>query len=219
MRYLMIIGLLTFHISSNAQATEVSDKEALDKLEAIYNEYNAHKAHKFDFDITIEYPEREGEKYSGSLIEEKNKFVLDSEDRQIINDGSTVWVYYKERNEVEINDAEEGEDSGFMKPADIFDLYKSDEYIFAISNYFFENGQNCTQIECKPLDRNSEYGKIRLTISDKTNSLLRAQVFYKNGTRLKMALTEHIKGYDITSTTFKFDESTYEGIHVEDLRF
>ena len=138
MRYLFIIGLLTFHTATYAQVTEVSDKEALDKLEAIYNEYNAHPAHKFDFDIAIEYPEREPERYSGSLIEEKNKFLLDSDDRQIINDGTTVWVFHKKRNEVEINDAEEGEDSGFLKPADIFDLYKSDEYIYALGNYVVE---------------------------------------------------------------------------------
>ena len=82
-----------------------------------------------------------------------------------------------------------------------------------------ENGQNCTQIECKPLDRNSEYSKIRLTIGDKSNSILNAQIFNKNGTRLKIDLKDHIKGYDITSTTFTFDEGVHEGIHVEDLRF
>ncbi len=219
MRYILITVSLMLNGLIYGQATETSDQEALDKLEVIYNEYNAHAAHRFDFNISLEYPEREGEKFSGSLIEEDNKFVLDSEDRLIINDETTVWVYHKERNEVEITDAEEGEDSGFMKPQDIFDLYTSDDYIFAISNYFFEQGQNCTQIECKPLDRNSEYGKIRLTLGDKSKSILRAQVFYKNGTRLKMDLKDHIKGYDVSSSTFTFDEGQYEGVHVEDLRF
>ncbi len=218
MRYIIVLLILSAY-HSTAQDMEVSDQKAIDVLESIYNEYKSHSAHRFEFDMTIEYAEREGEVYSGSLIESGDKFNLDTEDRQIISDATTVWVYHKNRNEVEINDAEQDEDSGFLTPADVFELFKSDEYIFAISNYFFENGQNCTQIECKPKDRSSEYSKIRLTVVDKSKSILRAKIFYKDGTRIKMDLNKHEKAYVTKSSTFMFDPADHADIHVEDLRF
>jgi len=218
MRYI-IVFLLFSVFQSTAQDSDVSDQKAIDKLESIYINYKSYDTHKYEFDMTIQYPEREGETISGSLIEDGNRFSLDTKERQIISDAMTVWVFHKERNEVEINDAEEDEDSGFLTPADVFELYKSDEYIFAISNYLFENGQNCTQIECKPKNRSSEYGKIRLTLGDKSKSILKAQVFYKDGTRIKMDLNNHVKGFVITPTTFKFDPADHDGVHVEDLRF
>jgi outer membrane lipoprotein-sorting protein len=218
MRILLFVLLIT-HYSVNSQNTEVSDVEALELLENIHTEYQSYDTHRFVFDMTVKYPEKEGDSYSGTLIQGGDKFSLDMEDRQIISDTETIWVFHKNRNEVELNDADFGEDSGILTPSDIFQLYKSDKYLFAIGNYVTVNGHSGTEIECKPLDRNSEYSKIRLVVSQKTKSMASAILFYKDGSRLTMDLKEHNKGYTVTDAHFTFDASLHPGVTIEDLRF
>lgn len=196
-----------------------SDEKALDILEYIHDDYYSYDSHRFDFNVAIEYPEHEGENFEGSLIQKGDNFALDIKDRQIISDNTTVWVYHKKRNEVEINDAEPDDTSDILTPSAIIDLYTSDDYVFVISNYIFEKGENVTQIECKPTDRESEYSKIRLTVSDKSQAIRRIKVFYKDGTRMTMTLDKHEKDYATTAATFSFDESQYPGVYKEDLRF
>jgi len=218
MRILLFVLLVT-HYTANSQNTEVSDVEALELLENIHIEYQSYDTHRFAFDMKVKYPEKEGDSYSGTLIQGGDKFSLDMEDRQIISDTETIWVFHKNRNEVELNDADFGEDSGILTPSDIFQLYKSDKYLFALGNYVTVNGQNGTEIECKPLDRNSEYSKIRLIVSQKTKSIASAKLFYKDGSSLTMDLKEHNKGYKVTDAHFTFDANLHPGVTIEDLRF
>lgn len=218
MRILLFVLFIT-HYTANSQISEVSDVEALELLENIHTEYQSYDTHRFVFDMTIKYPEKEGDSYSGTLIQGGDKFSLDMGDRQIISDTETIWVFHKNRNEVELNDADFGEDSGILTPSDIFQLYKSDKYLFALGNYVTVNGQGATEVECKPLDRNSEYSKIRLIVSQKTNTIASAKLFYKDGSRLIMDLKEHNKGYTVTASNFTFDENLHPGVTIEDLRF
>ena len=220
----LLIFLFTFSsFSLSAQIAkadiEKSDAQALSILEKMKTDYDSYLSHRFNFDVEIEYAEHEGENFSGSLIQAGDKFSLDLKDRNIISDTEIVWVYLKDRNELQINDAEFDEDSDLMTPSDIFNLYNSDKFVFAISHNGQENGKAITQIECKSLDKDSEYSKIRLTISDSDFKPLRAKLFYKDGTRLTMKVVDHEKGFTTTASTFTFDESKYEGIMVEDLRF
>ena len=207
------------NLPSDMPTDQGSDVMALDILDAVHKDYHSVDSHRFDFSIGMEYPEHEGENFNGTLIQKGEQFSLDVKDRKIISDNTTVWVYHKKRNEVEINDAEPGDTGDIMTPSKIIDLYKSDDYIFVISNYIFEKGEDVTQIECKPTDRASEYSKIRLTIADKSKAIRRVKVFYKDGTRMTMILDKHQKGYSTDAATFGFDESQHEGVHVEDLRF
>lgn len=222
MRFIILIfTFLSFTLSAQTTYTSAgeSDSKALEILETIKKDYDSHPTHKFNFNIDIEYSEHEGEQFSGSLIQEGDKFSLDLGDRNIISDSETVWVYLKDRNEVQINDADFDEDSELMTPSDIFNLYNSDKYIFAVSNNGHENGESITQIECKSTDDDSEYSKIRLTIKDSGNEPVRAKLFFKDGSRLTMVVTDHVKSYSIPAGAFSFDTDNYADVTIEDLRF
>ena len=212
---LLLLGSQAFF----AQSTELSDEAALKILESIQKEYESYVSHKFDFDVLMEYPGQEGEQMKGSLMQKGDMFNLDVSDRNIISDMETVWVYLKDRNTVEINDADFEDETNIMSPSYLFDLYHSDEYVFAVSSNSYEEGKAITQIECKPKDDESEYSKLRLTIEDKSNDVKRVKLFYKDGSRMTMKILAHAKGYAVTDSDFSFDPSKYEGIIEEDLRF
>ena len=118
-----------------------------------------------------------------------------------------------------INDADFGQDGEYMSPNTIFNLYKSDEFVFAIFQQSYENGKAITQIECKPRDPDSEYSKMRLTVEDHINAVKRFKIFAKDGSRFTMILNFHKKDVKLEEGTFRFDPEQYDDIIIEDLRF
>ncbi|MGA0257822.1 MAG: LolA family protein [Saprospiraceae bacterium] len=204
---------------SSGDSNELSDQQARDILEKIMDDYESHNSHHISFDLKIELPGEAPQTKEGSLIQSGEKFELDIDDKLIISDDETVWLYLKNDNEVQINDADFGQDGEYMSPNTIFNLYKSDEFVFAIFQQSYENGKAITQIECKPRDPDSEYSKMRLTVEDHINAVKRFKIFAKDGSRFTMILNFHKKDVKLEEGTFRFDPEQYEDIIIEDLRF
>ncbi len=201
------------------EANADSDPKAVKMLEQIKDNFFKSPGHQIDFSLEMEFPGHATETQDGNLIQSREKFVLDMADRKIISDNTTVWMYIKEMNEVQINDMEVSETTDFMTPSDIFNLYQSKEFVFAILNYGQEEGKAITQIECKPLSEESDYSKMRLTVSDDDLSVKRLKIFSKDGSRYTMHIKSHNSDYKVNKDTFTFDPADYEGVYVEDLRF
>ncbi len=220
---LSLIFLLLLNLGLNSQSSDqyldASDPEALKILEEIKSDFDNHRSHKISFNLAMEFPGEPMQSHSGTLIQAGDKFELDIDNRLVISDNQTVWLYLKDRNELQINDADFGEDGAYMSPNTIFNLYKSDEFIFALTGQFVEDGTAVSQIECKPLDPDSEYSKMRLTVEDKSNRVIRFKIFSKDGSRMTMNMKAHEKNIPLATTAFNFDVSKYPDIIVEDLRF
>jgi len=211
--------LLSFNLFGQYESSNDSDPKAVELLEQIKeNFYNA-PGHLIDFSLVMEFPGQAMETQSGNLVQSKEKFILDMPGQKIICDNETVWMYLKDMNEVQINDMEISEATDFMSPSDLFNLHKSKDFVFAIMNYGSEEGKAITQIECKPLSEDSEYSKMRLTITDKDLGIKRLKIFSKDGSRFTMHIKSHDPDYALDTDTFTFDEANFPGVHVEDLRF
>ena len=196
-----------------------SDPQAMKILTQISDRYKDKTAHKIAFSLEIELPAQGKETKKGSLLQQGDNFVLEMDGRKIISDGETVWMYMADLNEVQINDADFEDAGEFTSPSDIFDLHNSGDYVFAVSNQFAEDGEAITQIEGKPLDEESDYSKMRLTVVDKGLSVKRLKIFSKDGSRFTMNILKHNNSWKPETGTFGFDASKYEGVHIEDLRF
>lgn len=218
--FFLSFGITECWAQSQYATAEDSDPKAIEMLKEIGNQYDNAKVHLIDFALDIELPGQATETQKGELIQDGEKFILDMGERKIISDSETVWMYLKELNEVQINDADFDEVGGeFNSPSDIFNLYDSKEFVFAISSRFQEEGKDITQIEAKPLDTESDYSKMRLTLRDKGLEVQRLKIFYKDGSRFTMHIKEHNENYKLGADGFSFDASKYPDVHVEDLRF
>ena len=71
-----------------------------------------------------------------------------------------------------VDDFEE-EDEDFLSPKDLLRIYEKEDFIFGLTNDGFENGVAIQQVEFKPIDKDSEYAKMRLTIDKKKNQIIR----------------------------------------------
>ena len=171
-----------------------------------------------DFELELELPEQETEIQNGSVIQQGEKYKLDIEDRAIYSNGEAVWLHLKRNNEVQINDPEMDEDSGLMSPKDMLQLYESGEFEYAITAEPLLNGKKNTQIDFKPMDRDSEFSKMSLFVDKKSKKMSQMKVFSKDGSRYTLKIIDIRANMNYSPEIFAFDESKYPGIHVEDLR-
>ncbi len=220
MRYLWILlfALAPFLMEAQPGGSEESDAEALRVIGAITEKYKAYDNIRVEFEMDIEMPGRGSEKQRGIFLQKGDQFKIDLDNQQITSDNTTIWVYLKDLNEVQINDADFEEDSDFLSPSAILERINSREFISFYTGEIRENNTTFRQLEFKPVDRTSEYAKMRLTVGLK-NDIKRLKVFSKDGSRVTMHILDLQPNVTLGADAFKFDPSLYEGILVEDLRF
>lgn len=218
----ILVILLTFLFVnvSLAQVSETSDPAAKAILEKLRNKYEAYKTVEADFNLTIEIPEEDKEVQTGNLAQDGEKYRLSLDNQAIYSDGKTLWLYLKSNNEVQINNVEdfEEEDEDFLSPKDLLRIYEQENFIYGLTNEGYEKGVAIQQIEFKPIDKDSEYAKMRLTIDKKKNQIMRIKAFAVDGARYTMDVTKFKPNLAYKSSDFIFNEKNYPGIHVEDLR-
>jgi len=223
MKNLTLLILCSFFaFSSFAQDndfTTESDPKATALLKKISEEYKALKSMEVNFSLTIEIPEADVEIQEGKMVQQGDKYRMEMGGREIISNGNKLWLYMEDRNEVQINDIDEDEDAeSIMSPNDLFNMYEKGEYIYALSTEFTEAGKTVQQIEFKPVDKYSEYTKLRLTIEKKGSKVKRMKVFGKDGSRYTLTIDKLLKNKEFAETFFVFNKSEYPaGVRVNDL--
>jgi len=210
--------VVTFGFSQTMTSAEESDpaaKKILDKLKA---EYDTYKSMEVNFELVLELPQQEAEIQNGIVIQQGVNYKLELDDRAIYSNGEYVWLHIKKNNEVQINDAEMDEEANMMSPKDMLQLYQSGEFVYAITSEPLLEGKKVTQIDFKPLDRDSEFSKMTLFVDKKSKEMAQMKVFSKDGSRYTLKINDISanKKYDLG--IFAFDESKFPGIHVEDRR-
>ena len=215
--------LLSISFSAFAQTkdtytnAEDSDPQAKAILEKLRKKYDAYKTLEAQFSIDIEIPEQDKIVQKGTLSQAGDRYRVDMTEQSFICDGKSLWFYQPAMNEVQINDAAEMEDD-LLSPKDLMRIYEKKDYVYALVNQFVEKGIPLQQIEFKPVDKNSEYAKIRLSVNKKKNSIMHIKVFAKDGSRYTFKIDELIPNKKFAANYFKFDTKKFPGIHVEDLR-
>ena len=215
-----IISFLSLNIFiQSAQAQESSDPAAKAVLEKLRKKYEAYNAVEADFKLTIEIPAEDKEIQSGNLAQKGDKYRLALDNQAIYSDGETLWLYLKSSNEVQINNVDDFEEEDeFLSPKDLLRIYEKEDFIYALTNESTENGVAIQQIEFKPIDKDSEYAKMRLTVDKKKNQIIRIKAFAVDGARYTMEVTKFKPNQTYKNADFIFNPNNFPGIHVEDLR-
>lgn len=199
---------------------ETSDPAAKAILEKLRKKYEGYKTVEADFKLTIEIPEEDAEIQTGNLAQEGEKYRLKLDNQAIYSDGQTLWLYLKSNNEVQINNVDdfEEEDEDFLSPKDLLRIYEKEDFIYGLTNEGYENGAAIQQIEFKPIDKDSEYAKMRLTIDKRKNQIMRIKAFAVDGARYTMDVTKFKPNLTYKNADFIFNPKDFPGVHVEDLR-
>jgi len=217
--YILVFGLISLNGFSQAMlSAKDSDPAATKILDKLKAEYDTYTSMEVDFDLLMELPGQPAENQKGKVIQQDDMYFLELDERAIYSNGEYVWMHIKKNNEVQINDADMGEEANMLSPKDMLSLYESGEFVYVIVAEPLLDGRKVTQIDFKPLDRDSEFSKMTLYIDSSTKKMSQMKVFSKDGSKYTLKINDITpnKKYDLA--VFAFDESQFPGIHVEDLR-
>lgn len=201
--------------NKKVQSTQ-PDEKAKQILVDVENKFKSTKALQADFTYEMRNEvNKTKEEVKGTFVMKRNKFKLKLADQEIYNNGTTVWTYLKDANEVNISDY--SPDNEDITPEKVFTLYKKDyKYIFI--REFTENGKVYEEIDLQPTDRSKKVFKIRLIVNKKTKSIKSWEIFEKNQNRFKYTVNSIAYDVQVDDNYFVFDKKKYPKVQENDLR-
>lgn len=215
---LVAISTVMVAQSTTFSSNQESDPEATAILDQLNTTFEGYITATYDFDIDIEMPGSAVETRAGNLIQKGEKFVFSFGDQVVYSDDESLWIHDPTINTVQIYDADFGEEGSFISPTEMLNIYKSDDYTYAIVNEYFEGKTVIKDLDFKPLDTDSEFFKIRLELIGKNNDIKSIKVFAKDGSRYILRIKNIVPNENYDDEYFSFDASKYDNIQIENLR-
>jgi len=216
MKVLQIISLLL--CASLLAGQSINDPIAEQAIKDLRAKYESFSSIEATFDLDIVYRKGQKDHQNGTLIQQGSSFKMDATTQAIYCDSKSVWMHLKESKEVQINDFDEEAELANFSPNSILALYDNGDYEFAITNESMINDVLLQQIEFKPLDEDSEYSKIRLSIDKNKQELDGFELFSKDGTKVSLKIKSLKVDKSYPSNIFVFNKYENPNVHIEDLR-
>lgn len=135
----------------------------------------------------------QGEAYKVIMKEQEN-----------ISDGTTIWCYLVDDQEVLVSNATEGTDNTPLKLLTTLD--KNYQATFTSAN----------QIELS--NPKGDFKKVIVKIDSKKNTLKSAEVFADDGSKLILNILETKFDQDLDDSLFSFDEKAHPDVDIIDMR-
>ena len=201
----LIISLLALSIGLKAQSAESLFRGIIDKLKS-YNNVEI----TFDYNmINTEAGIYETMDGIGFLQGESYKLKIMGQD--IICNGSTIWTYNADAEEVMISEVDKSDGSG--SPLAILDSYYDN-----ITAKIVEESGTAKKIEVKSLISNENIEKIIVTIDTNSSEIKDLHVFDKNKNEFVYVITKFVTNQQLPADFFTFKESDYPDAEIIDMR-
>ncbi|HLF35356.1 MAG TPA: outer membrane lipoprotein carrier protein LolA [Cyclobacteriaceae bacterium] len=215
-KFLILLALATsFSGALNAQK-DPNALKILDTMSEKYKKMDAFRAN-FTYELFNETTDtKESEK--GQILVMGDKYKLTTGQLEKYNDGTTVWTYYQEFNEVNIENYMPGESE--LSPSYIFNAYKKD-FKFGTEAELTFGARQVHVIRLEPENPDKfpiQFQWLKVFIDKADYTLWGWQTLDKTGN----TYTISINGFDpfsgATDAMFRFDESKHPGVYISDLR-
>lgn len=203
--FLLIISLLALSINLKAQSAEDVFQSVVDKLKSYDNIEIAFDYNMINTEAGI-YETMEG---IGYIQGEAYKLKIMGQD--IICDGSTMWTYNADAEEVMISEVDKSDGGG--SPLAIINSYYEN-----ISAKFIENSTSTKKIEAKSLLGDENIDKIIITIDAKTLEIKDLHVYDKNKNEFVYDITKFVTNQNLPVDFFTFKETDYPEAEIIDMR-
>jgi outer membrane lipoprotein carrier protein len=209
----LLLSLLLPAIDATAQ-DDARSKAILDKLMSQAKSWNS-----FEADFTsrlVSTRDKLDVKQEGNMKVKGNKFRLQLDKNTIINDGTTMYTYSKESNEVNLSDPTEMDQE--LDPTKLFTQYEK-----GFKSQFVEegtdNGVRTEVVKLFPIDpAKRAYHTVVLTVDKEKTEPRSIQVQYKDGNTVTYNLTRFVPNPTLADDLFTFDKGKYPGVEVNDMR-
>lgn len=196
------------------QAIAQKDPAAKTVLDAMSNKYQQIPAFRAEFSYTMEDDGDDiDEGFKGTILVRGEKYKLIMDEQEITFDGTDVYTYLKEENEMTISSYDPEEEE--ISLSNVFDIYKKGfKYVYTES----KNNGTIDVVDLVPEDREKDYFKIRMEIKAGSSELQSFKVFDKSGSRYLYRVLSFTEDSSITDKMFVFDKGKYPKAEIIDFR-
>lgn len=211
---IIIVALFVAHVSL-AQSDEKA-KEILDEVSAKTKTFKSMSA---DFVFSMVNEEMEIDEHNAGTIKVKGqKYAVKLPDLgvEVFSDGTTIWNYMKDGNQVTISSVED-ESSELMDPSSIFSIYERgfrSEYVGEVE----ENGKTLYRIDLFPDSDEYDVTKIEVSIDKNTMMLSSATLYATDENLYTIEVKKMDTGQNFPDSDFVFDAGKYGDVEVIDFR-
>ncbi len=151
---------------------------------------------------------------NGTLLVAGDKYHLSIAGQEVISDGTTVWTFLPESNEVQVNSV--NEESGFS-PSKLLANYNSD-YNSKLENDVVKDGKSCYQLKLNPKEKNSNFNYVTIIINKELMQLASFIIYDFEDNVFTYDIKQFTTNTIIPEDSFTFNAKKYPGIEVIDLR-
>ena len=202
---LLIFSILALTYSAKAQNAETLFKNAVDKLKS-YNNIEI----TFDYNM-INTEAGIFETMEGAGVLQGDAYVLHILGQDIICDGTTIWTYNADAEEVMISDVDDADGGG--SPLSIINSYYDN-----ITAKVVDEAGTTKKIEVKPLFSDENIEKLIVTLNTNTLEIKDLHVFDKNKNEFVYVITKFLTNQKLPADFFTFKESDYPDAEIIDMR-
>ncbi|MBN1185925.1 MAG: outer membrane lipoprotein carrier protein LolA [Bacteroidales bacterium] len=217
MKESIFFAILLFWTLSTFSQQDPKAKAVLDKLAS---ESGKHECIEVQFTYTITNLSNSfSNDWEGTLVLKNKMYHLSLMGVETFFDGTTLWNYIIDANEVNITVPDPNNKDFFLSdPNQIFSIYNTDfkqKYIGETT----DNGVKFHEIDLYPKDiEGNSYSRYKLVANDNTNSIHSIAAFGKNGNIYIVEIKDYITNSIFEDTYFSFNKEDYPGVEIIDLR-
>lgn len=150
------------------------------------------------------------ETQEGTLLLKGNKFKLTLAGREVISDGSNVWIIMRKAEEVhKKSQADFNEELGF-DPAKIFTVYE-EGFKYQFLKETKEGTKTIAVIDLFPLDPGKKnYSRLRMNIDKDKSQIVSSKTFGKDGNTYTLTVKTFTPNAAATDADFKVNEADFK---------
>ncbi len=213
MKKLKVLVIVMF---SSVMMAFGQDAKADAILEAMSAKYKKMQTFKADFSYaTVSSAGKIGRKRTGQIAVKGVKFKLNMVGQEIYNNGSEIYSFVKETNEVNITEYDDSADSQFS-PANIYNIYKKG-YKYKYNGSTNISGTSYDVVELVPIKKNN-VSKVELVVDKNSKILKRWKLWDSSGKQTVFDVSNFVANPTLSDNYFKFNTANYPGVEVVDLR-
>jgi outer membrane lipoprotein-sorting protein len=205
---LLLLPLVAFTQSKHKQASEI--------LQEITDKTKSYNSIKLEFTYQMENTEASIDEITqGNALVSGDKYRLDIAGQTVISDGQTIWTVISDAEEVQVNDAEEGE--GGFSLTKMLSTYNDDYKSKLMSKITTLDGKNVYALDLTPNEKKN-FDKVQLFVDKDKMDVYSIAIFDQNGSVYTYKITSFIANAPVSDKDFTFNEADFPDFDVIDMR-
>lgn len=208
---LMILAVMA--VAASAQNVDGGANELMKKVSLQYQKYNTLQFH---YTLKTTKDDKTLGVSEGDFYLKGSKYKTNFGGQQLYCDGTSIWSYDKDANEVSIYEYDPDDDQNLMNPQRVLKDWASNFRAKFIRDEFTNNVQYSI-VDLTPKTAQSYY-RIRVYIVKTSLKIAKIAVYEKDNTIYTYSIEQFKSDIPLDDKLFVFDKTKYPGVEVNDMR-